>query len=139
MTIDEQIKVLHAHKEGKEIEKRAFRITESGCIEYSTWEPLLFNTSDSEIFKTGSPFNFAQYDYRIKPEQEYQPYKEISDVYNAIKIHGPYVQHNSGNFVTAIQMIEFNNNVLYINRYSSKSFLESFTWVDDGSPCGQLV
>lgn len=53
--------------------------------------------------------------------------------------HGPYVQHYSRKVVYAIQMIEFNSDVLYINGYSSKSFLKDFIWADDGSPCGQLV
>ena len=36
-------------------------------------------------------------------------------------------------------MIELNNDILYINGHSSRSFLENFTWVNDGSQCGQLV
>lgn len=139
MTIDEQIKVLQAYKEGKEIEQRTFIITKSGAIIYNMWEPVSFVVSNNGVIKTESPFNFTRYDYRIKPKPEYQPYKEISDVYHAIQIHGPYVQHYSRKVVYAIQMIEFNSDVLYINGYSSKSFLKDFIWADDGSPCGQLV
>lgn len=139
MTIDEQIKVLQAYKEGKEIEQSTFIITKSGARINNTWEPISFVVSNNIALKTESPFNFAHYDYRIKPKQEYQPYKEISDVYHAIQVHGPYVQHNSGKLVSAIQMIELNNDILYINGHSSRSFLENFTWVNDGSQCGQLV
>lgn len=139
MTIDEQIKVLQAYKEGKEIEQSTFIITKSGARINNTWEPISFVVSDNIALKTESPFNFAHYDYRIKPKQEYQPYKEISDVYHAIQVHGPYVQHYLKKVVYVIQMIEFNSGILYINGYSSKFFLKDFIWADDGSPCGQLV
>lgn len=138
MTIDEQIKVLQAYQEGKEIEQSTFIITKSGARINNAWEPISF-VADNIALKAESPFNFTRYDYRIKPKSEYQPYKEISDVYQAIQVHGPYVQHYSKKVVYAIQMIEFNGDVLYINGYSSKFFLKDFIWADDKSPCGQLV
>lgn len=59
MTIDEQIKVLQAYKEGKEIEQSTFIITKSGARINNMWEPISFVVSDNIALKTESPFNFT--------------------------------------------------------------------------------
>lgn len=66
MTIEEQIKVMEAYTEGKTIQSKAV-IGEHWCDDTKpTWD-------------------WYHFEYRIKPEPTYRPYKNLEEMYEDIK------------------------------------------------------
>lgn len=119
-TIDEMITVLKAFKEGKTIE---FRRMEG--IGNTKWE------------KTNSPiWEWARYEYRVKPEPKYVPYNSVSEVDRS-----KWVKRKDTTILRAIIKIDTSaKNCVYIegsNWYSLKEFFEIFEY-EDGTPCGKM-
>ena len=87
-----------------------------------------------------------EYEYRIKEEPEYRPYKTIEEAFNEAKKHGFWVREKDRKYMSIIcrlstKVIRVNNldttkEVVYINGDSSDYLLKNFVWADDNSPCG---
>lgn len=92
MKHNEMINVIQAHKDGKMIQYR------------------LQNHNTGEWQDTDNPmFNFGEFDYRIKPESQYRPYKDINEFKDAICL-----KYNT-------QLFEFvleNKNIFLLNKNS---------------------
>ncbi len=94
------------------------------------WEDLIY-TNDYY-------FNFYEYEYRIKEEPEYRPYKTIEEAFNEAKKHGFWVKDKNKECLLCIKFIELTKEKNIYLGYSlySKNVLEKYVWADDNSPCG---
>lgn len=117
-TIDEMCAVMQAFKEGKTIECRMFM--------YDEWE----ETDDIE-------WDWALFDYRVKPESEYVPYDSVSEIDRSKWVR----KKDAPNLLRAITMINASENELHISGHcplTLERFFEFFEY-EDGTPCGKLV
>lgn len=120
MTIDEQISILQAAKEGKIIE----------------W--FLFNKGWHLIVDVvHHQFDFNNNNYRIKPEPKYKPYDKPQ-----IEWLGKVVKEKNKEYYAMITQIDYTDNlcsVLHGAHWSSiEGLFENYTWAD-GSPIGEVV
>lgn len=121
MTTDEILAVLQAFKEGKKIEAK--------CKPNGLWK------------ETSIPlWNFADFDYRVKPEPHYRPFESAEEVMEAIKEHGDWVKQKANAAFVAIHA--FDNEYLSVGdapggrTYQSLFYGATFV---DGTPFGKLV
>lgn len=129
-TIDEQIAILQAYKEGKVIEYRCHD-------DYNGW-------SDWATVKGygDSPynFNFANEEYRIAKEPEYLPYEGVKELCEAIKQHSVLVKIKHKEEYLSITKL--NNNCITLNSDYNVGYdgiLIGYVWADDGTPCGVKI
>lgn len=88
----EMIEVIQAHKDGKRVQYR------------------LQNQETGEWQDTDNPmFNFSEFDYRIKPESQYRPYKDINEFKNAMCL-----KYNNRLFEWVLE----NRNIFLLNKNS---------------------
>ena len=116
MSIDEQIAVMQAYKEGKKIE----------------WK---YNNEIYGWSEVQDPaWNWRDLDYRVKPE--IRPYTK-EELLTAIREHGPMVRYSEDYYpsITDINLREPANVTLGGERYLSFEELTLITW-QDGTPCG---
>ena len=107
---------------------------------------LSTNTWKDLIYINDYYFNFYEYEYRIKEDSEYRPYKTIEEAFNEAKKHEFWVREKDRKYMSIIcrlstKVIRVNNldttkEVVYINGDSSDYLLKNFVWADDNSPCG---
>ena len=120
MKVSEQIAIMKAYEDGKTIERRAFFTSAWKIVDYVE----------------NHTFDFASYEYRIKPEDKYRPYKSIDEAFNEAKKHGFWMKHKpSGRICFSTRFLE-ERNTIYINSQASVISLDDYVWLDDGSPCG---
>lgn len=128
-TIDEQIAILQAYKEGKTIEYR-YHDDYNGWSEWGTVKGY----GDSPYH-----FNFANEEYRIKEEPIYEEYCKatlkdalMSKHYNLVK----------GKMTGSYFTIRFFDEAVVSMGSNSVTYgylLESYVWADDGTPCGVKI
>lgn len=117
MTDEEIIAVVTAHKEGK-------------TIEVTSKSKLYWEISESPCW------NFDLWNYRVKPEPHYRPFKDAEEVMDAIKEHGSWVIRITTGEYSQIQSFT-DTNVL-------ATVYKSFDWAlgclkfADGTPFGKL-
>ena len=124
MKVSEQIAIIKAYEDGKSIERRAFFTSEWKSID---------NINNYQ-------FNFAEYEYRIKPVPKYRPYESVDEAFNEAKKHGFWIKCKNKESLCTIH--DFGVGIcgdLYINGYDALKFLNDFVWFDDGSPCGVKI
>ena len=124
MKVSEQIAIIKAYEDGKSIERRAFFTSEWKSID---------NINNYQ-------FNFAEYEYRIKPVPKYRPYESVDEAFNEAKKHGFWIKCKNKESLCTIH--DFGVGIcgdLYINGYDALKFLNDFVWLDDGSPCGVKI
>lgn len=116
-TIDKQIEILQAFKEGKKIEI---------LCDDDLWAWV----DKSHIF------DFEHNEYRIKPEPKLRPYKDAEEFLTAIKEHG--ILKSYGLYYQPI-FFDDKGVIIYagskIESYDFVELNEYFAW-QDGSPCG---
>ena len=88
------------------------------------------------IYTNDYYFNFYEYEYRIKEEPEYRPYKTIEEAFNEAKKHEFWTKEISTGFIINVGAFGENFEDIYINGYNQNNFLDKFVWADDNSPCG---
>ena len=126
MTTSEKINVMLAYERGENIEYRERKDSE--------WLPLLHDPY----------WDWAQFEYRIKSNPTYRPYKNDYEFLQAQREHGMYLRPStkskymtpisiSGDTITLAFPIDYGN--VYTCRYSYCDILKDFTW-QDGTPCG---
>ena len=131
MEIDEQLAIMKAYINKIPIEVKHRLST-------NKWKDLIY-TNDYY-------FNFYEYEYRIKEEPKYRPYKTMEEAFNEAKKHGFWMREKDRKYMSiicrlSIKEIRVNNldttkEVVYINGDSSDYLLKNFVWADDNSPCG---
>ena len=125
MTDQEILKVVKAHSEGKIIEW-SYKYKDDWS---ETMRPI---------------WDFQNLKYRIKPENEYRPYKNGREFMNAMKHHGPYIISDSLDSFIA-DRVQYDR-VGWRNTEDNSSnwktyeelLIENYEW-QDGTPCGLLV
>ena len=125
MTIDEQIAILQAYKEGKEI---------IGSYKFDTQGSWICN-------KEGYEFNFSEKTYKIKSQPTCRPYSSAEEFLQAQKEHGLYLRC-MGVTTGYIYPIRVNNICIYFidpyGKICKKEYeallKEYWTW-QDGTPC----
>ena len=121
MKVSEQIAIMKAYEDGKTIERRAFFTSEWKSID---------NTENYQ-------FNFAEYEYRIKPVPKYRPYESVDEAFNEAEKHGFWVKSKDKHSLFFIDIFEAaGNGDIYVGHCHVGAFIEKFIWFDDCSPCG---
>ena len=131
-TIDEQIAVLQAYKEGKTIEHRYDN-------DYSGWTDWY---TVKEYGGTPYNFNFANEEYRIAEEPKYRPFGEydLPELMQSIRRHGEFVKAKDKDKYYAITGFgSINLELGYNGSVSYEGLLRGYVWADDGSPCGVKI
>ena len=124
MKVSEQIAIIKAYEDGKSIERRAFFTSEWKSID---------NINNYQ-------FNFAEYEYRIKPVPKYRPYESVDEAFNDAKKHGFWMQNVDRMYLRFIDGFHINKNSdIFICDYCVDDILDMFVWADDGSPCGVKI
>ena len=124
MKVSEQIAIIKAYEDGKSIERRAFFTSEWKSID---------NINNYQ-------FNFAEYEYRIKPVPKYRPYESVEEAFNDAKKHGFWVRNVDRMYLRFIDGFHINKNSdIFICDYCVDDILDMFVWADDGSPCGVKI
>lgn len=117
--------IFKAYAEGKPIEYK-----EKGKEE---WRKI---RDDADRFN----FDFAHYDYRIKPEPKYRKFKDSQECWEEMQKHQPFGWIAKGKRLYAIKAVECNT--VFIddgceNRSLIAFFNDGFTFAD-GTPFGKL-
>ena len=124
MKISEQIAIMKAYEDGKTIERRAFFTSEWKSID---------NINNYQ-------FNFAEYEYRIKPVPKYRPYESVDEAFKDAEKHGFWVKSKDKHSLFFIDSFEAaGNGDIYIGHCHVGAFIEKFVWFDDCSPCGVKI
>ena len=124
MKVSEQIAIMKAYEDGKTIERRALFTSEWKSID---------NINNYQ-------FNFAEYEYRIKPVPKYRPYESVDEAFNEAKKHGFWMQNVDRMYLRFIDGFHINKNSdIFICDYCVDDILDMFVWTDDGSPCGVKI
>ena len=124
MKVSEQIAIIKAYEDGKTIERRALFTSEWKSID---------NINNYQ-------FNFAEYEYRIKPVPKYRPYESVDEAFNEAKKHGFWMQNVDRMYLRFIEGFHINKNSdIFICDYCVDDILDMFVWADDGSPCGVKI
>ena len=124
MKVSEQIAIMIAYQDLKTIEQKRFDRTE--------WESIVYD----ENFQ----FNFAEYEYRIKPVPKYRPYESVDEAFKEAKKHGFWMQNVDRMYLRFIDGFHINKNSdIFICDYCVDDILDMFVWADDGSPCGVKI
>ena len=124
MKVSEQIAIIKAYEDGKSIERRAFFTSEWKSID---------NINNYQ-------FNFAEYEYRIKPVPKYRPYESVDEAFNDAKKHGFWMQNVDRMYLRFIDGFHINKNSdIFICDYCVDDILDMVVGADDGSPCGVKI
>ena len=124
MKVSEQIDIIKAYEDGKSIERRAFFTSEWKSID---------NINNYQ-------FNFAEYEYRIKPVPKYRPYESVDEAFNEAEKHGFWVKSKDKHSLFFIDSFEAaGNGDIYVGHCHVGAFIEKFVWFDDCSPCGVKI
>lgn len=124
MKVSEQIAIMIAYQDLETIEQKRFDKTE--------WESIVYD----ENFQ----FNFAEYEYRIKPVPKYRPYKSVEEAFNEAKKHGFWMRNVDRMYLRFIVSFRVTKNSdIFLGDYSADNILDMFVWADDGSPCGVKI
>lgn len=119
------ISVIQAAKEGKQIQHKG--------LDQDEWTDT----------KTPS-WNFLSYDYRIKPEPKYRPFKNADEFLVAQKEHGLYIHCRDFGGYVFVQ--EVDDRCVYWPHQRDKGLvtvpfsilISDFYHWQDGTPCGIL-
>lgn len=127
MTTRQIKELIQALEEGKEIQ---YRFKDKSDKE--EWKPLPWNCD-------ATTWHFDVFEYRIKPQLKYIPYRTPSEFLNAQKKHGPYLMYMSDTYTLPIAV-----NLLGIfvpikssgtERIDWQYLYDHFKW-QDGHTCG---
>ena len=121
MKVSDQIAIIKAYEDGKTVEQRAYFTSKWKIVDYVE----------------NHTFDFASYEYRIKPEDKYRPYESVEEAFNEAKKHGFWMQNVDRMYLRFIDGFHINKNSdIFICDYCVDDILDMFVWADDGSPCG---
>lgn len=129
MTTKEMIEVMQAYERGEQIEYRMRTIPKNNERDLITKEP---------------DWNWAEFDYRVKPQPTYRPYKNAEEFLKAQEEHRMNIQLKGCNYyrlplyitdtIIGVQCPASNGSVVSID-VSYRELLEDYLW-QDGTPCG---
>ena len=127
MTTTEMIEVMQAYERGEQIEYRMRTIPEN-----NEWD-LIEKVPD---------WNWSEFDYRIKPQSQYRPYKNADEFLAAQREHGMYLREKvSQGVMMPLGVNDYrvilpdNGQPLTAKDFLYENLLNCFVW-QDGTPCG---
>ena len=121
MKVSEQIAIMKAFEDGKNIEVKRYDETK--------WE--------SVVYIDDYQFDFVSNEYRIKQVPKYRPYESVDEAFNEAEKHGFWVKSKDKHSLFFIDSFEAaGNGDIYIGHCHVGAFIEKFVWFDDCSPCG---
>ena len=120
-TTKEIIAIMRAYADGKKIEYKGADGT-----------PHIWVENDVPSW------NWARYDYRIKPEPKYRPYKNADECFAEVLKHGGWIKHPTTEMRMFIIWVNPNHIISGENIFEFAEMVESYVWADDGTPCGIL-
>lgn len=123
MKVSEQIAIMKAYEDGKTIERRAYFTSAWKIIDYVE----------------NHQFDFASYEYRIKPEDKYRHFQTIEEAFNEAKKHGFWLKHKLSGRICFLTSFLEERNTIYINSRATVCGLDDYVWLDDNSPCGVKI
>lgn len=125
MKVSEQIAIMQAYEDRKTIECKGYDKTEWKTIYYAN----------------NYPFDFVEYEYRIKPECKYRPFQTTEEAFNEAKKHGFWMREKTKKYLRMITFFDCKESgeLQYIDGYCVSDFLDNFVWHDDSSPCGVKI
>ena len=124
MKVSEQIAIMKAYEDGKTVEGKHYGETDWKILEYV------------ENYQ----FNFAEYEYRIKPVPKYRPYESVDEAFKEAEKHGFWVKSKDKHSLFFIDSFEAaGNGDIYVGHCHVGAFIEKFVWFDDCSPCGVKI
>ena len=124
MKVSEQIAIMKAYEDGKTIERRAYFTSAWKIIDYVE----------------NHQFDFASYEYRIKPVPKYRPYESVDEAFNEAKKHGFWMRNVDRMYLRFIGSFRVTKNSdIFLGDYSADNILDMFVWNDDDSPCGVKI
>ena len=124
MKVSEQIAIMKAYEDGKTIE-RTIR-------DESEWKSL--------EYVENYPFDFSYYEYRIKPEDKYRPYKSVDEAFNEAKKHGFWIRNKNDRSLLFIDLFyNEKDGSAAICDCPADEILDDYVWLDDNSPCGVKI
>lgn len=122
----EMLPIIQAFAEGKEIEFRSKGFDEE-------WKKV------NEI----PGLSYSSFDYRIKPEPKYRPFKDVEECWQEMQKHQPFSWVKSKRrkdcFINIVQLHSISGetvaNFAFTTVNGSKTLLEGYTFAD-GAPFG---
>ena len=130
MTDQEFLEIINAHLEGKTIEQRL--LTNKNIDNAWVTIPLCLK------------WNLAEYEYRIKPINIFEPYATIEEFVANMKEHGPYIKYKKGEkyyLPTEVNKEKTVQMGIYNAAETKKSFeylAKNAVW-QDGTPCANVI
>lgn len=122
MEIQEMINVMQACARGEKIQSR--------LIGYGEWCDIPIPTWD-----------FTTWEYRKKPEPpkpKYVPFETSQEVFDAMKVHGEWIENDQFAITKRIFFFSKNHDDLLINGLSASCMLDRWHFLD-GTPFGKEV
>lgn len=122
----EMLPIIQAFAEGKEIEFRSKGFDEE-------WKKV------NEI----PGLSYSSFDYRIKPEPKYRPFKDVEECWQEMQKHQPFrwvkSKRRKDCFINIVQLHSISGetvaNFTFTTVNGSKTLLEGYTFAD-GAPFG---
>lgn len=103
---------------------------------YSEGKELEYLTMDNEwVPKRGSNFDANPFNYRIKPEPKYRPYKSAEEFLKAQKEHGPYIKISDDYYLPDMLLEKGICGAGEVETWDK--VINKYKW-QDGTPCGIL-
>ncbi len=131
MTTKEMIEVMQAYERGEQIEYRE--------------NPDRYHNLDEWEYADAPVWDWYSYEYRIKPQPAYRPYKDAAEFLAAQKEHGMYLRPKDEasryELPTSIDdekvvfILPTNTSNAYAVCYHYDNLLKDKVW-QDGTPCG---
>ena len=121
MKVSEQIAIMKAFEDGKNIEVKRYDETK--------WESI--------VYIDNYQFDFVSNEYRIKQVPKYRPYESVDEAFKEAEKHGFWVKSKDKRYLCFIDSFEAaGNGDIYVSHCHVGAFIEKFVWFDDCSPCG---
>ena len=124
MKVSEQIAIMKAFEDGKNIEVKRYDETK--------WESI--------VYIDNYQFDFVSNEYRIKQVPKYRPYESVDEAFKEAEKHGFWVKSKDKRYLCFIDSFEAaGNGDIYVSHCHVGAFVEKFVWFDDCSPCGVKI
>lgn len=120
MTTKEMIEVMQAYERGEQIE---YRIKD------------FMRDDEWYVQKEFPEWDWKTFDYRVKKQFTYRPYKNIQEFLQAQKEHGIYLQEKETRCMIMPLGVNYYRVTIPSRSYRYKQLLNTFVW-QDGTPCG---
>ena len=114
-------------------------ILENKQIQWREWYSSIWRDENVNFIEIE---DFLKYDFRVKPEPKYRPFRNTEEALQTALKHNFWLKHDD----YASSIISINNEGVRLAKdepsFTAHTFVEicnEHRWADDGTPCGILV